>query len=105
MNDFNKNFKKFFTIYRLIQCSFCLNNKSLLYYYRIYEYVKSYQMMNKIEKHLKNFVSENSVLCSHSQCKTAELVLRNVMNFKNHTATMHKIFLRVWISYALALTS
>ena len=94
MNDFNENFKEFFTIYRFIQCSFCLNNENLLYHHRIYEYVKSHQMINEIEKHLKNFASEDFVSCSHSQRKTAELVLRNVMNFKNHTATMHKIFLR-----------
>ena len=105
MNDFNENFKKNFTICRLIQCSFCLNNKSLLYHHRVYEYVKSHQMMNEIEKHFWNFVSKNSISCLQSQCKTIKFVLRNVMSFKNHTTTMHKIFLRAWTSHSLVLTS
>ena len=52
-------------------------------------------MMNEVEKHLKIFAPEDPVLCPHSQCKAAGLVLRNVMDSKNHAATVHKIFLRV----------
>ena len=96
MNDFDEDFKEFFTICRFTQCSFCLNNESLFYHHQVYEYVKSHQMMNEVERHLKRFVSADEVSCSHSQCKTTRLILSEIMTFKNHTATMHKIFLRVW---------
>lgn len=79
---------------RPTQCSFCLGNESLPYHHRVYEYAKPHQMMNEIENHLKRFAPANEVPCSHPTCKAAGLVLPSVMVFKNHTATVHKIFLR-----------
>ena len=58
------------------------------------EYAKPNRMMNEVGKHLERFGPEDPVPCSHPQCKAAELVLSTVMDFKNHTATIHKIFLR-----------
>ncbi len=50
--------------------------------------------MNEVGRHLKNFAPEDPVPCPHPQCKVAGLVLSSVMHFKNHTATVHKVFLR-----------
>jgi hypothetical protein len=37
----------------------------------------------------------NEVLCPDPKCKAVNLVLPSAMAFKNHTAKVHKIFLRV----------
>ncbi len=50
--------------------------------------------MNEVEKHLKKYTTKDQVLCPQAQCKAAGLVPPSVMGFKNHTATVHKIFLR-----------
>ncbi len=76
------------------QCLFCLGNESLPYHHRTYEYSKPHQMMNEVEKHLERFAPGDEVQCPHPQCKAAELVLPSIEVFKNHTARIHKIFLR-----------
>lgn len=50
-------------------------------------------MLNKIEKHLKTFTSDDKISCLHLQCKTVNLILLNIMTFKNFTVKMHKIVL------------
>jgi len=60
--------------------------------HRVFGYAKPNKMMNEAEKHLKKYAPEDEV--PHPQCKAAGLVLPSVMGFKNHTATVHKIFLR-----------
>jgi hypothetical protein len=94
MNDFDADAKDSPMIRQLIRCLFCLGNESLPYHHRVYEYVKPHQMMNEVGKHLKSFAQEDPVACPHSRCKAAGLILPSVMVFKNHTATVHKIFLR-----------
>jgi len=79
---------------RPTQCPFCLGDERLPYLHRIYEYSKPNRMMNEAGKHLERFAPEDQVPCPHPQCKAAGLVLPSVMAFKNHTATVHKIFLR-----------
>ena len=76
------------------QCIFCLGNESKPYQERLYEYAKPNKMMNEVEKHLTKYAPEDQILCPHPQCRAAGLVLPSVMSFKNHTATVHKIFLR-----------
>ncbi len=76
------------------QCIFCLGNESKSYPGRMFEYAKANKMMNEVEKHLKKYAPKDEVPCPHRQCKAAGLVLPSVMGFKNHTATVHKIFLR-----------
>lgn len=44
---------------------------------------------------VKSGIYDNEVLCPHPKCKAVNLVLPSVMAFKNHTAKVHKIFLRV----------
>jgi len=76
------------------QCIFCLGDDRKLYEERIFEYSKVNKMLNEVEKHLKTFAPDDKISCSHSRCKAANLVLSNVMTFKNHTAKVHKIVLR-----------
>jgi len=95
MNESKKDVKyDFSTICRSTQCLFCLSDERLSYLHRIYEYSKSNKMINEVRKHLERFAPKNQVLYSHSQCKAAELILPNVMAFKNYIAIVHKIFLR-----------
>lgn len=79
---------------RPTQCLFCLGDERLPYQHRVFEYAKPNKMMNEVAKHLKKYAPKDEVPCPHPQCRAAGLVLRSVMGFKNHTATMHKIFLR-----------
>ncbi len=76
------------------QCIFCLSDDRKLYEKRIFEYSKVNKMLNEIEKHLKTFAPDDKIPCLHSRCKTVNLILPNVITFKNHTAKMHKIVLR-----------
>jgi len=76
------------------QCIFCLSDDRKLYEKRIFEYSKVNKMLNEIEKHLKTFAPDDKIPCLHSRCKAVNLILPNVITFKNHTAKMHKIVLR-----------
>lgn len=76
------------------QCIFCLGNERKSHLGRMFEYARPHQMMNEVERHLKRFAPTDEVPCSHPQYKAAGLVLPSAMGFKNHTATVHKIFLR-----------
>lgn len=80
---------------RPTQCLFCLGMDNLPYHHRVYEYARPNKMIIEVENHLKVYASEDPVACPHPQCKVAGLVLSSVMHFKSHTATVHKIFLRV----------
>ncbi len=94
-DDMNQNVvNKFPMKCKSKQCIFCLSDDRKLYEERIFEYSKVNKMLNEIEKHLKTFAPDDKIPCSHSRCKAANLVLPNVMTFKNHTAKMHKIVLR-----------
>lgn len=77
------------------QCIFCLGNECKPHQERIFEYAKPNKMMNEVEKHLTRFKDDDAIPCPHPTCKTAGLVLPGVMTFKNHTAAIHKILLRV----------
>jgi len=94
MNDSDKATEdEFPMVCRPTQCPFCMGNDSLPYHHRVYEYAKPHQMMNEADKHLKRFAPEDPLPCPHPQCKAAGLVLPSVMQFKSHTAEVHKIFL------------
>ena len=85
----------FLTECKLKQCIFCLNDDRKLYEKRTFKYSKVNKMLNEIKKHLKTFVSDDKISCPHPRCKAVKLILLNVMTFKNHTAKVHKIILRV----------
>ncbi|KAA6415050.1 MAG: hypothetical protein FRX48_01801 [Lasallia pustulata] len=86
--------EKFPMVCRPTQCLFCLGDERLPYLHRVFEYAKPNRMMNEVGKHLERLAPEDQVPCPHPQCKAAGLVLPTVMDLKNHTATVHKIFLR-----------
>lgn len=50
-------------------CMFCLGAKRKPYQEWMFEYYRSNKMMNEVEKHVKKFISDNKVQCSHSKCK------------------------------------
>ena len=52
-------------------------------------YARPNKMIDEVKRHLKRFAS------GEPTCKVAGLVLPEVMVFKNHIATVHKIFLRL----------
>ena len=52
-------------------------------------------MINEVEKHFKNFASDNETQHPNPKCKVANLVLICIMAFKNHAANLHKISLCV----------
>lgn len=93
-DGYDADAKAFPMVCRPTQCPFCLGKESLPYHHRVYEYAKPHQMMNEVDKHLKNFAPTDKVPFPHPQCKAAGLVLSSVMHYKSHTATVHKIFLR-----------
>ena len=94
VNDCHTNTEAFPLVCRRTQCLFCLINESLPYHYRVFEFAKPRQMMNEVDKHLNGYAPADQIPCPHPQCKVAGLILSNVMHFKNHTATVHKILLR-----------
>ncbi len=47
------------------QCIFCLSDDHKLYKKRTFEYSKVNKMLNKIEKHLKTFASNDKISCLH----------------------------------------
>ena len=84
--------KDFPVICQPTQCLFYLGKESLPYHHRVCEYTKPHQIMNDVGKYLKRFALTDKVQCLHLQYKAAGLVLSSVIHFKNHTATVHKIF-------------
>ena len=95
VNKSEKNEKKDFSIIcRPTQYLFCLDNKRLFYFYRIFEYSKPNKIINETERYLKRFVPKNQILCPHLQCRAAELILPSIIAFKNYTAILHRILLR-----------
>ena len=54
-------------------------------------------MMDHVENlHLREISVNERIICHHPVCKAEGLILNNVMHFKNHVATVHKINLRVF---------
>ena len=77
------------------QCIFCLGDERKTYQRRTFNYSRPSKMMDEVDKHLRKFAPHDEVPCPHPMCKSAAVVLPSVMAFKAHTATVHKIFLRV----------
>ena len=85
----------FLLTYEPTQCIFWLGGKRKSYHERTFEYCRPIKITGEVEKHLKKFAPDDEVLCPHPKYKAANLVLLNVMTFKNHTAKVRRIFLRV----------
>ena len=77
------------------QCIFCIRDEALTYHRRTFSYCRSSKMMDHVETHLKGIAKEERVPCMHPICKANGVAATNVMAFKNHTAIVHKISLRV----------
>lgn len=86
---------KFPLVCKPTQCIFCLGNERKSHGGRTFEYARPNKMMDKAERHLKRFAPGDPIMYPHPTCRAAGLVLPGVTSFKNHIATVHKIFLRV----------
>ncbi|KAL9121382.1 MAG: hypothetical protein Q9187_002066 [Circinaria calcarea] len=78
------------------QCTFCLGNEAKSYGERMFEYCRPSKMMDHVEDaHLSSYAPRDEVPCKHPQCALSKVILPGVMAFKNHTASVHKVLLRV----------
>jgi hypothetical protein len=77
------------------QCIFCLGKESLSLDVRTRSFCRTSVMMDHVENHLKKrlqkYPSSSKIGCDHPVCKARGLVLKDVMHFKNHVATVHHI--------------
>jgi hypothetical protein len=87
---------KFPLVCEKTQCIFCIGNERLSYEQRTRKFGRPTHMMDHVENLHLRYASEYP--CPHPVCKAEGLVrnnvMHNVMHFKNHVATVHKISLR-----------
>ena len=77
------------------QCIICIRNEQLLYKQRTRDFRCVSHMMDHVEDlHLSKLPVDQRIICHHPVCKAKGLVLKSVMHFKNHVATVHGINLR-----------
>lgn len=95
LKDFKENkYDRFLLMCKSTQCIFCFGNKRKSYQKKTTEYARLNKIINEIERHLKNFVSNDSISCFHFRCTISNSVFSHVTTFKNHIVKMHKILLR-----------
>jgi hypothetical protein len=77
------------------QCPFCIGDKSKSYEERMGGFCRVSKMRDHVERvHLRGVIPEETISCRHPVCNSQELVLSNLMHFKNHVQTVHGISLR-----------
>lgn len=77
------------------QCIFCVGNEALSYGHRMRKSRRVSHMWDDVDNiHLRDVPAEQPIFCSHPICKAEWLQLNDVMHFKNHVATVHKVDLR-----------
>lgn len=75
------------------QCIICIGNERLQYKDQTRAFKRVSHMWDHVEDvHLRR--AHEVPTCGHPVCKAKGLVLKNVMHFKNHVATVHGINLR-----------
>lgn len=86
---------KFPLVCEKTQCMFCIGNEALSYRQRTRKFRRVSHMWDHVENiHLRKVPAEQRIICYHPICKAEGLLLNNVMHFKNHVATVHKVDLR-----------
>ena len=87
--------REFPVVCKKTYCIFCIGNKRLLYGDRTRAFIRVSHMIDHVEYlHLRYLPPGEWVICHHPVCKAEGVVLNNVIHFKNHMATIHKINLR-----------
>jgi hypothetical protein len=77
------------------QCIICIGNEQLPYKQRTRAFRRVSHMMDHVENlHLSKLLADQMIICHHPVCKAEGLVLKSVMHFMNHVATVHGISLR-----------
>jgi hypothetical protein len=83
--------QQFPTICSSTQCLFCLGDTRLPLESRIFCFSRPRKAREHVERqHLQFFNANDLIPCPHPECKE---VLRGVMHFKNHAASVHNCFL------------
>ena len=73
------------------QFLFCLSNNTLCYTIRIFFFSCQDALKKHVKKvHLHHLSSDSEFICVHSAC---DQNVNGLMHFKNHAATVHKVFL------------
>ena len=86
---------KFPLVCEKTQCIFCIGNERLSYEQRTRTFRRVSHMMDHVENlHFRKVSLNARIICDHPVCKAQGLVLNNVMHFKHHVATVHKVDLR-----------
>jgi hypothetical protein len=77
------------------QCPFCIGDELKTYKERTSSFCRPSKMMDHVERaHLRHIPADQKISCRHPVCKSNNLILTNLMHFKNHVATVHGISLR-----------
>lgn len=93
--------EKFLIICSVTQCIFCLENEQL----RLNDRKFLFSRKNHLQRHMRDFhfrylAADASFLCSHSACFE---MMKDVMNFKNHTVSIHSI--KLWQVFNKSLST
>jgi hypothetical protein len=75
------------------QCIFCIGDDRQSYDRRMRTFSKPDKMMDHVERHLQKKAA-GAFECCHPVCRAEELLLNNVIHFKNHVEMVHGIRLR-----------
>lgn len=95
--DLSPPLSKFPLVCEKTQCIVCIGNERLSYEQRMRKFRRVSHMIDHVEDlHLRHISVNERITCHHRLCRAEGLVLRNIMHFKNHVATVHKINLRVF---------
>jgi hypothetical protein len=82
-------------VYEKAQCPICIGDERLTWRERTFCYSRASDMKRHVERaHFKGRPVNRTIDCLHPTCKSRGLVLRSVMHFKNHIATVHGMMLR-----------
>jgi hypothetical protein len=83
--------KEFPVVCKKTQCIICIGNERLSYQERTRTFKRVSHMWDHVENvHLRTIPAEQRPICEHPVCKAQGLVLKHVMHFKHHVATVHK---------------
>jgi hypothetical protein len=77
------------------QCLWCLDDERRTFRARSFEYTRVSKMLDEADRHLRSYRPNDQVPCPHPVCKAVEKILKGKMQFMNHAAKDHGIYLRV----------
>ena len=79
---------------RPTQCPICIGDERKPHGERTREFTRPSVMMDHVDSHFLKHINDAPIGCHHPICRAEGLILGTLMEFKNHTAQVHKIVLR-----------